>query len=101
MFLFCFFDFVILPIKVLSQISRAEREKSKNKIKKLPYPNRIDEIGILGNDINNIAKENTPIQRFASTEEIANIFLFLSSNCASYCVGSTYYVDGGMLKVIK
>ena len=51
--------------------------------------------------INNIAKENTPIQRFASTEEIANIFLFLSSDCASYCVGSTYYVDGGMLKVIK
>ena len=51
--------------------------------------------------IKNIADENTPIKRFASTDEIANIFLFLSSECASYCVGSTYYVDGGMLKVIK
>jgi NAD(P)-dependent dehydrogenase (short-subunit alcohol dehydrogenase family) len=50
--------------------------------------------------LDNIAKENAPIGRFATPEEIANLFVFLSSDKASYCVGSTYYIDGGWLKVI-
>ena len=48
-----------------------------------------------------IAKENAPIGRFASPEEVANFFVFLCSPKASYMVGSTTYVDGGWLKVIK
>ena len=32
-------------------------------------------------------------------EEIANLFVFLCSPRASYCVGSTYYIDGGWLRV--
>jgi NAD(P)-dependent dehydrogenase (short-subunit alcohol dehydrogenase family) len=47
-----------------------------------------------------IAAENTPIKRFATPEELANFFVFLCSPRASYCVGSTYYVDGGWLKVV-
>ena len=47
-----------------------------------------------------IAKDNAPIGRFASPEEIANLFVFLCSEKASYCVGSTYYIDGGWLKVV-
>ncbi|MBN1261228.1 MAG: SDR family oxidoreductase [Anaerolineae bacterium] len=47
-----------------------------------------------------IAKENTPIQRFATPEELADFYVFLASDRASYCVGATYYVDGGWLKVI-
>ena len=47
-----------------------------------------------------IAVENTPIQRFASPEELAQFYLFLSSPKASYCVGSVYYVDGGWLHVV-
>ncbi|MCA9836951.1 MAG: SDR family oxidoreductase [Trueperaceae bacterium] len=47
-----------------------------------------------------IAKENTPIGRFATPEELAHFFVFLCSPKASYCVGSTYYVDGGWLKVV-
>jgi len=47
-----------------------------------------------------IASENTPIKRFASPEELAHFFVFLCSPRASYCVGSTYYVDGGWLKVV-
>jgi len=47
-----------------------------------------------------IAKDNTPIGRFASPEEIAASFVFLCSNKASYSVGSTYYIDGGWLNVI-
>ncbi|MCB1495639.1 MAG: SDR family oxidoreductase [Bauldia sp.] len=50
--------------------------------------------------IENLAKENAPIGRFASPEEAADFFVFLCSDRASYSVGSTYYVDGGMLKTI-
>ncbi|HEX3052269.1 MAG TPA: SDR family oxidoreductase [Aggregatilineaceae bacterium] len=51
--------------------------------------------------LDKIAKDNAPIGRFASPEEVAHFFVFLCSPCASYCVGSTYYVDGGWLKVIS
>lgn len=50
--------------------------------------------------LDRIAKENAPIGRFASPEELANFFVFLCSPLASYCVGSIYYVDGGWLKVV-
>jgi len=50
--------------------------------------------------LDNIAKENTPIGRFASPEELAEFIIFLCSPRASYCVGSEYFVDGGWLKVI-
>ncbi len=50
--------------------------------------------------LDRIAKTNAPIGRFASTEEIANFFVFLCSSRASYCVGSSYYVDGGLVKTI-
>jgi len=47
-----------------------------------------------------VAREHAPIDRFASPEEVANFFVFLCSDRASYSVGATYYVDGGMLKVV-
>jgi 3-oxoacyl-[acyl-carrier protein] reductase len=50
--------------------------------------------------IDTLAKENAPIGRFSSPEEIADFFVFLCSERASYSVGSTYFVDGGMLKTI-
>lgn len=50
--------------------------------------------------IDNLAKENAPIARFASPEEVADFFVFLCSARASYSVGSTYFVDGGMLKTV-
>jgi NAD(P)-dependent dehydrogenase (short-subunit alcohol dehydrogenase family) len=49
--------------------------------------------------LDKIAKENTPIQRFATPEELADFYVFMASDRASYCVGSTYYVDGGWLNV--
>lgn len=51
--------------------------------------------------LDNIAKENAPIGRFASAEELAHFFVFLCSPKSSYSVGSSYYVDGGWLKVIN
>ena len=50
--------------------------------------------------LDNIARENTPIGRFATPEELAAFFVFMCSPRASYCVGSTHYVDGGWLKVV-
>lgn len=50
--------------------------------------------------IDQLAKDNAPIGRFASPEEVADFFVFLCSARASYSVGSTYFVDGGMLKTI-
>ncbi|MCB1500061.1 MAG: SDR family oxidoreductase [Bauldia sp.] len=50
--------------------------------------------------IDNLARENAPIGRFASPEEAADFFVFLCSDRASYSVGSTYFVDGGMLKTV-
>ncbi len=50
--------------------------------------------------IDNLARENAPIGRFATPEEIADFFVFLCSARASYSVGSTYFIDGGMLKTI-
>lgn len=48
--------------------------------------------------LDRIAKDNAPIGRFATPEELAHFYVFLCSPLASYCVGSTYYVDGGWLK---
>lgn len=48
-----------------------------------------------------IARDAAPIRRFASPEEVAHFFVFLASPLASYCVGSSYYVDGGWLRVVN
>ena len=37
-----------------------------------------------------------PMKRYATPEEVANLFLFLSSDEATYITGSCYSVDGGM-----
>ena len=59
------------------------------------------ETGITWEDyINGIAEKDIPLGRFASVEEVADFIVFLCSKRASYCVGSTYYIDGGALKVV-
>lgn len=50
--------------------------------------------------LDGVAKEHAPINRFGTVEELANFFVFLCSDRASYSVGSTYHVDGGMLRTI-
>ena len=44
--------------------------------------------------------EHAPIKRFGTAEELAHFFVFLCSDKATYSVGSTYFVDGGMLKTV-
>ncbi len=45
-----------------------------------------------------VANEHADIKRFGTVEELADFCVFLCSPRASYSVGSTYHVDGGMLK---
>jgi NAD(P)-dependent dehydrogenase (short-subunit alcohol dehydrogenase family) len=49
--------------------------------------------------LDRVARENAPIGRFSTPEEVAHLYAFLASPRASYCVGSTYYIDGGWLRV--
>ncbi|MCX6089154.1 MAG: SDR family NAD(P)-dependent oxidoreductase [Candidatus Atribacteria bacterium] len=58
------------------------------------------ELGITWEEyLDRVAKEKAPIGRFSSPEEMANFYVFLCSPRASYCIGSSYYVDGGWLSV--
>ncbi len=50
--------------------------------------------------LDEIAKKNAPIGRFASPEELAHFFVFMCSDKSTYCTGSTYYVDGGWLHAV-
>ena len=50
--------------------------------------------------LDGVAREFAPIKRFATPAEIANLFVFLCSERASYSVGSTYFVDGGWLRSV-
>ena len=47
-----------------------------------------------------VADEHAPIKRFGTPQELANFFVFLCSDKATYSVGSAYFVDGGMLKTL-
>ena len=51
--------------------------------------------------LDKIAKDNAPIGRFATPEELAHFYVFLCSARSSYCVGSSYYVDGGWLRTVE
>lgn len=50
--------------------------------------------------LQSVADEHAPIKRFGTPEELAHFFVFLASDKASYSVGSTYFIDGGMLKTV-
>jgi glucose 1-dehydrogenase len=43
------------------------------------------------------AEDQVPLKRAGQPDDIANMVLFLCSDAASYCTGSTHYVDGGWM----
>ncbi|MDB5538924.1 MAG: short-chain dehydrogenase [Devosia sp.] len=50
--------------------------------------------------LQSVADEAGGMKRFATPEEMANFFVFICSDKASYSTGSTYFVDGGWLKTV-
>jgi glucose 1-dehydrogenase len=42
-----------------------------------------------------------PLRRLGRPEEVAEVALFLASDASGYVTGSTYYVDGGMVRYAK
>jgi 3-oxoacyl-[acyl-carrier protein] reductase len=50
--------------------------------------------------LQSVADEAGGMKRFATPEEMANFFVFMCSNKASYSTGSTYFVDGGWLRTV-
>ena len=40
-----------------------------------------------------------PLNRWGKPEEVANLAIFLASGDAGYITGSTYFIDGGMLRM--
>jgi NAD(P)-dependent dehydrogenase (short-subunit alcohol dehydrogenase family) len=50
--------------------------------------------------LQSVADEHAAIKRFGTVEELADFMVFLCSPRASYAVGGTYFVDGGMLRTI-
>ena len=50
--------------------------------------------------LDRVARENAPIDRFASPEELAETYLFLCSGKSSYTLGANIFVDGGWKNTI-
>jgi glucose 1-dehydrogenase len=44
------------------------------------------------------ADAGIPLQRFGTADEVASVALFLASDESSYVTGSTYFVDGGLVR---
>ncbi|MGF6951318.1 3-oxoacyl-[acyl-carrier protein] reductase [Neobacillus sp. B4I6] len=67
--------------------------------------NHLDQVNAdkLGVDREAIAlqvKEGIPLKRYGTPEEFANVAAFLLSDANSYMTGSSFLVDGGMIKAI-
>ena len=39
-----------------------------------------------------------PLGRWGKPEEVADLAIFIASDAASYCTGSTFFIDGGMIR---
>jgi len=48
-----------------------------------------------GADILDAARRKTPMKRWGSCEEVAQLITYLASDAAAFVTGATYYIDGG------
>ncbi|MDT0689178.1 SDR family oxidoreductase [Salegentibacter sp. F188] len=78
-------------------------EQAKNGVRaNIVAPGAIDtawthkETGPMNEEMENTMVNATPMGRRGTVEEVANIYLFLASDEASYVTGSVYCVDGGI-----
>ncbi|MFK9092235.1 SDR family oxidoreductase [Bacillus salipaludis] len=59
-----------------------------------------DKLGVEREKIELKAKAGIPLKRYGTPEEFANVATFLLSDANSYMTGSSFLVDGGMVKAI-
>lgn len=50
--------------------------------------------------LDKIVRQYAPIGRFGTPLEVADFVVFLASPRASYCLGASFYVDGGLIKTV-
>jgi glucose 1-dehydrogenase len=46
----------------------------------------------------NALLENIPLRRLGEPADVASVALFLASDDGAYVTGSTYFVDGGLIR---
>ncbi|MGG1678906.1 SDR family oxidoreductase [Neobacillus sp. NRS-1170] len=59
-----------------------------------------DKLGLDRETVELQAKAGIPLKRYGTPEEFANVAVFLLSDANSYMTGSSFLVDGGMIKSI-
>jgi 3-oxoacyl-[acyl-carrier protein] reductase len=59
-----------------------------------------DKVGVDVTAIESQVKQGIPLKRYGTPEEFANVAVFLVSDANTYMTGSTFLVDGGMVKSI-
>jgi 3-oxoacyl-[acyl-carrier protein] reductase len=59
-----------------------------------------DKLGVTREEIEETSKNSIPLKRYGRPEEFAKVVAFLVSDANSYMTGSSFLVDGGMVKSI-
>ena len=49
-------------------------------------------------EVKKMLEENVPMQKLGSTDDIANLVLFLSSDLSNFTTGSIFISDGGQTR---
>ena len=63
-----------------------------------PGPTATDALGVVPREVIDQIVAGLPLQRLGTTEDIANMVLFLLSDQASWITGKIYAVDGGQVR---
>lgn len=59
-----------------------------------------EKLGITREEVEAKMKESIPLKRYGTPQEFANFVVFLASEANTYVTGSSFLVDGGMVKSI-
>jgi 3-oxoacyl-[acyl-carrier protein] reductase len=59
-----------------------------------------EKLGVSREEVEAKLKESIPLKRYGTTQEFANFVVFLASEANSYVTGSSFLIDGGMVKSI-
>ncbi|MEH7175900.1 SDR family oxidoreductase [Priestia megaterium] len=61
---------------------------------------KADKLGITREEVAKASRETILLKRYGTPEEFANVVTFLVSEASTYMTGSSFLVDGGMIKAI-